>query len=59
MTTERPDGSVGRWNNTLGRTRFRQISEIDAIYKPVLRGKGILFCLGRSVILGPYEIRIV
>ena len=59
MTTERPDGSVGQKNKPLGRTRFRQISEVDAIHKPIVRGKGILFCLGKSVILGPYEIKTV
>ena len=59
MTTERPDGSVGQRNKTLGRTRVRQVNEVDVHYKPISRGKGILFCLGKSVILGPFEIKTV
>ena len=59
MTTEGPNGSVGQGNKPLGRTRIREVREVDLIYRPVVRGQWVLFCLGKSVILGPNEIKIV
>ena len=60
MTAKRPNGSVGQgMNNTLGRTWIRKIREVDLIYRPVQREKWVLFCLGRSLILGPTEIKTV
>ena len=60
MTTEWPNGSVGQEkNNTLGRNRIHLIREVEKVYYPVQKGRWVLFCLGKSVIVGPREIKTV